>query len=377
MSDFDRVIDRKGTYAYKWEKYRNLDVIPLWVADMDFASPPQVVSALKERIDHAVFGYTKDPEELNTTVIEYCKNSFDWAIEKQWIIWLPGLVTGINIACRSVGERNDSVITMPPIYPPFLEAPQLSKRDQVSIPLKHTQGQWIMDFDSLATVPVSKNAHFLFCNPQNPTGRVYTKEELLALSEICMDRNIIVCSDEIHCDLVLDTDKKHIPLASLNETIADRTITLMAPSKTYNIAGLGCSFAIIPNRKLRIAFQRAMKGIVPHVNLLGYTAALAAYRDSQEWLADLLSYLRINRDITEERISSLLGLSITHVEATYLAWIDARSLQKENPTRFFEEAGVGFSDGADFGAPGYVRLNFGCPRPLLEKALSRIEKAVS
>jgi cystathionine beta-lyase len=217
---------------------------------------------------------------------------------------------------------------------------------------------------------------FLLCNPHNPVGRVFNNEELISLASICSKHDIVISSDEIHCGLLLEPGKRHIPIASLSPEISNRTITLMAPSKTYNLPGLGCSFAIISNPDLRKNFNAAMNGIVPRVNTLGYTAAIAAYRDSRDWHASLLDYLRGNRDLVLSCINKMSGLSSRKIEATYLAWIDTRKSGIQDPVRFFENAGVGLSDGKEFGMPGFVRLNFGCRRELLEKALERMAIAV-
>jgi cystathionine beta-lyase len=216
----------------------------------------------------------------------------------------------------------------------------------------------------------------LLCSPHNPTGRVFTRSELLRLAEICERHRLVICSDEIHCDLVLDPDKVHLPTAALAGEIAERTITLMAPSKTYNIPGLGCAFAVISQPQLRKAFKAAMAGIVPEVNLMGFAGALAAYRHGGAWRSALLAYLAANRDRVLEAIANMPGLSASHIEATYLAWIDAREVGAGDPAAFFEAAGVGLSDGREFGGPGFVRLNFGCPRATLDEALGRMERAL-
>ncbi len=375
--DFDTPIDRHNTASLKWDKYKGRDIIPMWVADMDFRSPPAVIEALHQRVDHGVFGYTIAPEELAESVIDTLQDDYGWKIESEWITWLPGLVTGLNVTCRAVGEDGDDVLTSVPVYPPFLSAPKYSRRNLLTVPLAEADGRWAFDFDRLESAITPRTRLFILCNPHNPAGRVFTAEELVTLTEIYLKHDIIICSDEIHCGLVLDEDKSHIPTATLSPQIADRTITLMAPSKTFNVPGLGCSFAIISNPELRKSFRRAAAGIVPFVNTLGYTAALAAYRDSAQWHRELLNYLRDNRNMVEHSIAEMPGLSMNHVEATYLAWIDARPLELEDAVKFFEDAGVGLSDGAQFDGQGFLRLNFGCPRITLEKALERMQKAMS
>ena len=295
--NFDTPVDRSGTYSMKWDKYKGKDIIPLWVADMDFLSPPAVRDALVKRIGHGVFGYTLPPQELNEIVISLMKNEYEWKVEKEWIVWLPGLVTGLNLVCRAVGKENDDVMTAVPVYPPFLTAPTNSRRNLIKTDLVEANGEWRFDFESMEKTITKRTRLFLLCNPHNPVGRVYNIDELSSLASICSRHGIIISSDEIHCGLLLEPGKRHIPIASLSPDIADRTITLMAPSKTFNLPGLGCSFAIISNPDLRKSFTAEMNGIVPRVNTLGYVAAIAAYRDSHDWHAALLDYLRENRDL--------------------------------------------------------------------------------
>jgi len=374
IHDFDRPVDRRGTNSLKWDLYKGKEIIPLWVADMDFRVSTAIISSLQAHVDHGVFGYTLVPEELIDVVVRRLETQYKWKIERDWIVWLPGLVTGINVACRAVGDNGDKVLTTVPIYPPFLTAPGNSSRELRTVPLMESEGGWEFDFDLLERAITPRTRTLLLCSPHNPTGRVFTRDELSTLADICERNDLVICSDEIHCELVLDKDREHIPTATLSPEVGQRTITLMAPSETFNIPGLGCSFAVISDKPLRRQFWRAMKGIVPHINALGYTAALAAYRDSRDWHLAMLDYLRVNRDSVERFIEAMPGLSMHHVEATYLAWIDTRETGMKNPVKIFEEAGVGLSDGKPFGAEGFVRLNFGCPRPVLEEALQRMRK---
>ena len=372
--DFDRTVDRRGTNSLKWDLYKGKEIIPLWVADMDFRVSPAIIRALQAHVNHGVFGYTLVPDELIDVVIGRLATQYQWKIERDWIVWLPGLVTGINVACRAVGDTGDEVLTTVPIYPPFLTAPGNSSRELGTVPLMEGAGGWEIDFDLLERAITPRTRILLLCSPHNPTGRVFTRDELSTLAQICERHDLVICSDEIHCELVLDTDKEHIPTATLSPDVERRTITLMAPSKTFNLPGLGCSFAVISDEPLRRQFLRAMKGIVPHVNALGYTAALAAYRDSRDWYLAMIDYLRENRDSVERSIEAMPGLSMHHVEATYLAWIDTRQTGMKDPVKSFEEAGVGLSDGKSFGAEGFVRLNFGCPRSVLEEAFQRMRR---
>jgi len=375
--DFDTIIDRSHTGSEKWDRYQGRDVIPLWVADMDFRSPPAVIAALHARIEHGVFGYSHPPQGLVEAVLEHLERDFGWQVNPEWLVWLPGLVCGLNVLCRTVGEAGDEVITFTPVYPPFLSAPALSQRATVKVPLQLIAGRWALDLAALERAITPRTKLLLLCSPHNPVGRAWTRRELQQLADVAERHNLVIGSDDIHAGLILDERTRHLPIAALSPETARRTITLLAPSKTYNIPGLGCSFAVISDPALRKSFIRAAGRIVPHVNLLGYTAAEAAYRHGEGWRQALLSYLRGNRDLVAGAVSRMPGLATYHVEATYLAWIDARATGIDDPGRFFEEAGVGLSNGADFDAPGFVRLNFGCSRCLLNEALRRMEEALA
>ena len=315
--NFDLPIDRSATDSIKWQKYAHRDIIPMWVADMDFVSPPPVIQALHERIEHGIFGYAAPKPDLVQTVIQYLKDTHNWSVEPHWIVWLPGLVSGLNISCRSVDTPGSAILTTTPVYPPFLSAPKLADRHLQTTRMVFGQNQWQIDFDDLGTRNDDRTRLFLLCNPHNPTGRMFDKQELLQLADICLGNRWIICSDEIHCDLILESGRRHIPTASLDPAISDRTITLMAPSKTYNIPGLGCAFAVISNDGLRRRFKQAMAGIVPHNNLLGLAAAEAAYSYGQSWLQQLLVYLRNNRTLVQKGIKAMPDLSMGPIEATY------------------------------------------------------------
>ena len=373
MSSFDTPIDRRGSDSFKWGKYAGRDILPLWVADMDFAAPPAVLAALHRRIEHGVFGYGGPWPSLTESVLAHLQGEYGWSIEPEWLVWLPGLVSGLNVACRAV---DGEVLTATPIYPPFLSAPHFSGRklNRVDLALDNNRWQWDMAAVQQATTAATRL--FLFCHPHNPVGRCWSRDELLALADYAERNDLVVCSDEIHCGLILDADKRHIPFASLSPAAAQRSITLLAPSKTFNIPGLGCAFAVIPNPALRRRFEQAMHGIVPHVNVLGLAACEAAFRHGGDWHRELIAYLRGNRDRVAATMASLPGVRMAPVEATYLAWIDVRDLRLAKPAAHFEAHGIGLSDGADFGAPGWLRLNFGCPRATLNEALTRFERAV-
>lgn len=371
--DFQTPVDRLPTSSQKWNKYAGRDILPMWVADMDFLSPPSVISALQERVAHGVFGYTDAPDSLAEAVQSYAAAHYSWDIKAEWIVWLPGLVQGLNLACRAVGQEGDEVLTASPIYPPFLRAPGQSGRVLRAVPLQQVNGEWGWDFAALEAAISPKTKLLLLCHPHNPVGRAWNRAELSELIAIARRHGLTICSDDIHCDLLLLEGISHLPLAAVDADFAAHTITLLAPSKTWNIAGLGCSLAVIPDAALRARFQKEMAGLVPSVNLLAFTAAEAAYRDDGVWHGELIRVLRTNRDLLVSWFADSKRLKLSVPEATYLAWIDARAIDPVNPLPFFEELGVGLSDGRDFGAPGFVRLNFGCPTAVLQDALRRIE----
>jgi cystathionine beta-lyase len=372
LNDFASAPDRRHSDSIKWGKYAGRDILPLWVADMDFAAPPAVLEALHRRIEHGVFGYGQPWPALTESVLTHMKDEYEWEVDADWLVWLPGLVSGLNLACRAV---DGEVLTATPIYPPFLSAPKYSGRRLRTADLRCADGRWQWNWPTLHAAATPETRLFLLCHPHNPVGRCWSRDELLALAEFAESRDLIVCSDEIHCGLVLDEDKKHIPFANLSADTARRSITLLAPSKTFNIPGLGCAFAVIPDAALRRRFQRAMDGIVPHVNVLGLAACEAAYRDCADWHRQLLAALRRNRDRLEAAVADLPGIRMTHVEATYLAWLDVRGLGRADPAAHFEAHGLGLSDGRDFAASGWLRLNFGCPASLLDDALQRLAQA--
>lgn len=375
MSIFDQVIDRAGSDSTKWAKYAGRDILPLWVADMDFAAPPAVLEALRRRLEHGVLGYPQPWPSLAAAVVDHLAGEYGWTIDPDWIVWLPGLVTGLNVACRAV---DGDVFTATPVYPPFLSAPAFSGRRLATADLVQADGRWQWDLAAAEAALTPATRLFLLCHPHNPVGRCWQADELEAVAALCERHDLVVCSDEIHCGLILDRERRHLPFAALSPEIARRTITLMAPSKTFNIPGLGCAFAVISDARLRRRFRAAMQGIVPHVNVLGLHACEAAFRHASDWHGELLAYLAANRDRVEAAVAGLPGIAMAHVEATYLAWIDARGLKVDNPAMHFETHGLGLSDGADFFASaerGWVRLNFGCPRATLDRALARLENA--
>jgi cystathionine beta-lyase len=373
---FDTVVDRRDHASYKWDKYRGRDVIPMWVADMDFRAPPEVVTALNEITDRGVFGYVVPPDGAVDAIVAMLAREYNWHIDPQWLVWMPGLVPALNLACRAYCESDQAIMTTTPIYPPFLQAPKFSERKLITVPLANDDGTWRFDLDAMRAAVTPTTRLLIVCNPYNPVGRAFRRKEIEPLAQFCEDHDLVICSDEVHCQLILD-DIDHVPIATLAPEIAARTITLMAPSKTYNLPGLCCAFAIISDNKLRHRFKRHMQGIMPEMNAYAYAGCAAAYTHGEPWRRELVDYLRGNRDLLASFIGDELpGVSVGHIEATYLAWLDVRELELEDPLTFFENAGVGLSDGRWFGGTGYMRLNFGCPRAALQEALERIRAAL-
>ncbi|MHA7846626.1 MalY/PatB family protein [Serratia sp. D1N4] len=374
--NFDQWIDRSHSDSVKWAKYRDRDVIPLWVADTDFLSPPSVIDALQQRVAHGVFGYGYPSPELGQIFTQRMAERYGWHIRPEWLVFLPGLICGLNLCVRAFTTEGQGTLAPSPIYPPFRKAAKFAGRAQRQIPLRLENQRWVLDLNSAEPLLEGHERLLMLCNPQNPGGTVYRREELLEQHEFARRHDLIVCSDEIHCDLLLEPGLQHIPFASLNDDAAQRSITLMSPSKTFNIAGLGASLAIIPDNELRLQLCRARSGIVPEVDILALVAAQAAYSGGQQWLDEQLDYLRGNRDLVIGRINQMPSLQLHPVEATYLAWIDCSGLAVDNPHAFFEQAGVGLSPGLDFGDRRFVRLNFGCRRELLTEALDRMAQAI-
>ncbi|KGQ03899.1 Cystathionine beta-lyase PatB [Beauveria bassiana D1-5] len=342
---------------------------------MDFRSPPCILDALQARVRHGVFGYGKRPDELIEILTERLASRYQWRIKPEWLVFLPGVVSGLNLCVRAFTAASESTIAPTPIYPPFRRASELAQRTQINMPLRLKEKRWIIEPEALATGLTGKEKLLMLCNPQNPGGTVYRRDELEQHLAFAQRNELIVCSDEIHCDLLLEPGVTHIPFATLSEDAAQRSVTLISPSKTFNIAGLGASVAVIPNPELRRKFKAARAGIVPEVDILALAAAEAAWRDGEAWLQALLVYLRVNRDKLIQAVNATPGLTMVSPEATYLGWIDASGLGVENPAEFFLNAGLGVSPGTDFGEKQFVRINFGCTAAVLDEAISRLQNA--
>ena len=379
MSVFDRVIDRRGTDSTKWRRYAEAgpDVIPAWVADMDFAAPKAVLEALRARLEHGVFGYAPLPSELVEQILDRLERLYGWRVAPDWLVPLPGVVPGLYLACQSSGDPGDSVLTGSPIYYHFLSAPTYSNRQRIEVPCPVVDGRYVFDLERMAAATTDSTRLLLLCNPWNPVARCLTRGELEAIASFCLERDLLICSDEIHADLLLDPDRAHLPIASLGAEVAARTITLVSPSKTFNLPGVGgFALAIIPDAALRSRFEDRAHGVSAYPGALAYEAALAAYRDCDGWRSELLCYLAGNRNFLEAEIAKIPGLRMNHVEATFLAWIDFSASGLAKPWEEVLAQGVALTDGADLGDPDYLRLNFGCPRSTLEEIVRRVRAAL-
>ncbi|MFY9923058.1 MAG: PatB family C-S lyase [Opitutaceae bacterium] len=380
--NFDTPPDRRGTDSQKWQKYAGRDVLPMWVADMDFEVAPAIVEALRARVGHGVFGYARPVSSTLDAIVESFSARYRWQVDPSWIVWLPGIVCGLNVAARAFAGDGDEVLSLSPIYPPFTTAPRNQGRAPRSVPLALNAAarRWEIDWDALERAVTPRTKLLLFCHPHNPVARVWSRGEVERIAAFCARHDLVICSDEIHCDLLLEPGAEHEPFAVAVPGESGRLATFMAPSKTFNIPGLGTSFAVISDPGLRARFSKATAGIVAEVNALGYAACEAAYRSGEPWRRALIAYLRGNRDFLLEAVSrDLPGVRIeAPIEATYLAWLNVSGLGLANPVKHFEGGGVGLSDGVPFGAaPGsHVRLNFGCARSTLEEGLRRMKAAL-
>ncbi len=375
--NFDEIINRKNTDSFKWDFFQDPEgTIPMPVADMDFRSPEPILQALREVTEHGVFGYSIVPEELKNVLQERLERLYGWKTEIAWQIWIPGLVPAITATCRAIGEIGDAVLTSIPVYHPFHLAPGYVGKKLQTFPLVEVKNRWTFDFEALEKAITDNTKLFMLCNPYNPAGTVFTREELEKLLVICQKNNVVICSDEIHSDLILDDYKRHIPIASLSQVAENMTVTLLAPSKTFNIAGLGCSVAIIPNAELRKKFNVAKDGFFPPLPRHSMVAALAAYRDCEDWRLQLIEYLRSNHDYLFHELNGYKGLKMLPLEATYLAWIDARETRIEDIQERILATGVRLMSGKIFMGEGFLRLNFACPKSVLEEAVKRIKLAL-
>lgn len=384
--NFDEIIDRKNTNALKTDalgpRYGNSDLIPLWVADMDFLSPPAITEAIIERAKHGIFGYTCPSQEYYNSIINWVDRFHDWKIKQEWISFIPGIVKGIAFVIDCFTTKDQKVVIQPPVYHPFRIVPTLHHRDIVYNPLILEAGQYRMDLEGLKKAIDPQCRVLILCNPHNPGGRVWSRQELIDIAEICYDNNILVISDEIHSDLAY-VPNKHIPFASVSEKAAQNSITFMAPSKTFNIAGIVSSFSVIPNDELREKFHAYLASSeLEEGHIFAYLAAQAAYEHGEEWLKEVKSYLWDNINFVDQYLkANIPQIKAMIPQASFLVWLDCKDLnlsQQDLVSLFVDDAKLALNDGVMFGSQGegYMRMNIGTPRANIEKALQNLKRAV-
>ena len=371
--DFDSLTNRLETDSIRWDGADRKKVLPLWVADMDFKSPPCVIEALSNRVQQGIYGYTHSPHQLNTIIAGYLQEQYQWTVDPDWIVILPSVVSGLYTTVQQVTKQDDCVLIPNPVYHHLRLACSTANRSFQEMPLELKNGRWVLPSDQLQSLISSKTTLALFCNPQNPGSTVFTREELKEFGEFCVQNNLWICSDEIHAGLVLAEDKQHIPLASISKAISEKTVTLMSLNKTFNFPGVGLAWAVAENPYLRKAMQVGLHQTIAPPSLFAYTATMAAIQDGEPWRQELIEYLRKNRDLIQAIISSVAGLNIDKMEGSYLAWIDCTQLNRQNPYQLLLDAGLATSPGSQFGRDQFVRLNFGTQQSRLIQALNIIE----
>ena len=383
--NFDEIVNREGTNSLKYDArakfFNSEEVLPLWVADMDFKTPDFIVDAIKKRTEHEIFGYTFRSDEYYQAIIDWMRRRHSWTVQKEWILFSPGVVAGLSLAVETFSKPGDSIIVQPPVYFPFFDVVKGSKRKMIENPLKIENGRYTFDLEDLKAKIDDNTKMLLLCNPQNPGGMVWTKEELVALGNICLENNILVVSDEIHSDLILDGNK-HLPFANISDEFAKNSVVCMAPSKTFNVAGFSSSLIIIPDKNKLARYERTLGiGHLGMGNIFGTIAMQAAYTHGDEWLGQLLTYLQGNYNYLEKYITQKLPkVNVMKPEATYLIWLDFREygMSDTELSKFAtNEAKVALNNGGRFGAggDGWLRINIGCPRSILMEALERLAKA--
>lgn len=379
--DFDHTPERRGSDSVKWGRYGD-DVLPLWVADMDFPAPEPVLEALRRRVEHGVFGYGFEPAEFREVVRARLADRFGWQVEHEAIVFLPGVIAGFNLASVAVAGVGGTVLIQPPVYPPFFAIAKQTGARVRRAPLAHTAGGYSLDLDAFERALDPSSRMLLLCNPHNPVGRVFGEDELASLARLCLQHDLVICSDEIHQDFIY-SGHTHRPIAALGPEVAERTITLIAPSKTYNLAGFHLAIAVVTNPARRARLEKARGGLMPsRPGVLDFVAGLAAYKSGDPWLRQLMVYLEANRDFVQEYVRlHLPGVKMSKPEGTYLAWLDCREAGiPEPPGAFFlREAKVALGEGAEFGAEGagFARLNFGCSRGTVAAGLDRMKAALA
>ena len=374
MSQFDKIISRYNTDSVRWDKY-NKNIIPLWVADMDFETPQCVVDAITKRLDHKVFGYTHAPYQFKEEITQYIKDQFDWTIEPEWIVFTPSLVSSLYSIAQQVTQADDHVLTLQPVYHHILQAASFSNRDYSAVPLDNYNHRLILNSDGLKHYQKNNTRLLFFCNPHNPGGSVYTKAELNEVAKFCVNNNIVICSDEIHCNMIHD-GIQHIPIASLSEEIADQSITLMSLNKVFNIPGLGLAWMICKNKEIRKKIQAQIGTLIPDPQIISYVSTQAALRHGEPWRQELIQYLESNKLMLKNDIKQMQPLQMYTMEASYLAWIDCSQLEIKDPAQLFLDHGLALQPGSMFQQDNHVRINIATPKSVLSEALDRMYAAI-
>ena len=385
--NFNKIIDRTNNFSAKWSEmnknFGSNDLLPMWVADMDFLTAPCIMEALKDRLEQGIFGYTTRPSSYNESIVNWLDNRFSWKIKKEWLMFSPAVITSISLLIQNLTQKNDKIMIQEPVYSPFHNIVELNERDLVISPLiKLDDGSYIMDYEDIEA-KIKDVKIFILCNPHNPVGRVWTREELTRLGQICLKHNVIVISDEIHSDIILK-NHKHIPFASISKEFCKNTITCMAPTKTFNLAGLQSSFLVMSNPYYYEVMDRAFSTLdIKRNNAFSLVATEAAYNYGEDWLDELIKYIEDNVDFAIEYIkTNMPKLKVKKTEGTYLLWVDFNSLnvdEKDLKDALINKGKVALNSGSSFGigGDGYYRINLACPRAMVLEALKRIEFAIN
>ena len=385
--NFNKIIDSTNNFSAKWSEmnknFGSNDLLPMWVADMDFLTAPCIMEALKDRLEQGIFGYTTRPSSYNESIVNWLDNRFSWKIKKEWLMFSPAVITSISLLIQNLTQKNDKIMIQEPVYSPFHNIVELNERDLVISPLiKLDDGSYIMDYEDIEA-KIKDVKIFILCNPHNPVGRVWTREELTRLGQICLKHNVIVISDEIHSDIILK-NHKHIPFASISKEFCKNTITCMAPTKTFNLAGLQSSFLVMSNPYYYEVMDRAFSTLdIKRNNAFSLVATEAAYNYGEDWLDELIKYIEDNVDFAIEYIKTHMPkLKVKKPEGTYLLWVDFNSLnvdEKDLKDALINKGKVALNSGSSFGigGDGYYRINLACPRAMVLEALKRIEFAIN
>ena len=375
MNQFDKIISRFNTDSVRWDKY-NKDIIPLWVADMDFETPQCVIDAVSKRLNHKVFGYTHAPYQLKEEITQYIKDQFNWTVDPEWIVFTPSLVSSLYSIAQQVTHADDHLLTLQPVYHHILQAASFSHRDYSAVPLDNYNHRLILSADGLKHYQKNNTRLLFFCNPHNPGGSVYTRAELNDIAGFCVNNNIVICSDEIHCNMIHD-GIQHIPIASLSEEIADQSITLMSLNKVFNIPGLGLAWMICKNKEIRKKIQAQIGTLIPDPQIISYVSTQAALRHGEPWRQELIQYLESNKLMLKNDIKQMQSIQMYTMEASYLAWIDCSQLEIKDPAQLFLDHGLALQPGSMFQQNNHVRINIATPKSVLSKALDRMHAAIN